>query len=208
MAIIKHEGNEIEIGRIVGGIGWPGEKPGFAVVVGEDLYPPVGSRVYHCYLLAEVEEQDTGQLMGRCTELAGYYKTLGSEALDFYGRYHESNIHFLNLWNADARKRGMSEFCLYQAPFSDNGLIGYHINILLDRLRPERKTLHLSLKDSKLAGYLQEIPPNEISSATDVQYPAVTALGYVVSFLTIHEPYSGEEEEYQTPQGRNPHTGY
>jgi hypothetical protein len=192
-----------EFNRILGGIGWAGNnKPGSGVVVGEDAFPEIGGRIYHCHLLAETEDNDTGQLLRKCAEMKARFK-----AGEFYGRYDEANMNFLTFWNRDARDRRLPEFHIYPAPASEDGKIGYHLNLLRDRLRSGRKTLHFS-KQSKLPGYLRELPTNGAATLTDSQYPAVAALAYVVSVLTIFEPDFDEYEE-SIPRNRTDSiTGY
>lgn len=193
--IIENEEKKLELGRIFGGIAWPGidNNPGFAVVVGEDRLPEVGGRIYHCHLLAEIEDNDTGQLLRKCAELKARL-----EVEDFYGRYDKSNMNFLDFWNRDARDRRIPEFYIYSAIASEDGKIGYHLNILKDRLRPERKTLHLS-EQSRLPGYLGKLPISGTATLTDSQYPAVAALGYAVSALTLLEPDDDDDEDEYVP---------
>ena len=153
-------------------------------------------------MLAEVEDNDTGQLLRKCAELKARF-----EVEAFYGRCDESNINFLSFWNRDARDRHVPEFHVYPAPASEDGKIGYHLNLLRDRLRSERKTLHFS-EQSKLPGYLRELPTNGAITLTDSQYPAVAALGYAVSVLTLFEPDLEEDEEVYPHYDRNSVTGY
>ncbi|MFC1614797.1 hypothetical protein ACFL5K_05815, partial [Gemmatimonadota bacterium] len=182
-------------------ITWPGEKHGFAVVVGEERLPAIGSNRYHCYLLAETEEQNTEHLLNKCAELTGLFKVQ-----QFYGRCHKPSMRYLDVWNRKARDRGLPKFYLYEAPSSDVGLIEYQINILLDRLSTGYKTLHLA--ESQFAEYLSEVPANCISTATDSQFPAVGALGYAVSSLTVYPPCMEEVEETDSWDGRDLVTGY
>lgn len=52
-----------------------------------------------------------------------------------------------------------------------------------------------------MKGYLDEVPKNEIASATDKQYPAVAALGYTVSALCEWwEPFDEDEEYFYAKQ--------
>ena len=202
MVVIQQAGKKIDIGRIIGGIAWPGEKPGFAVVVGEELFPAIGSKTYHCHLFTTVEEQDKGRLIEKCAELAAYFKVIG-----FYGRYDKTNMRYLDQWNRISRERRLPGFFVYNAPYSESGLIEYHINILQDRLRIGQKTLH-GLENSKLPGCLNEIQPDMIPTATDSQFPAVAALGYAVSLLTEYPPRIEEDEEIDVWSGRDSVTGY
>jgi len=202
--IINIEDKKLDLGRILGGIAWPGDnKSGFAVVVGADTFPEIGGRIHHYHLLSEVEDNDTGQLLRKCAELKTRF-----EVENFYGRYDESIVNYLTFWNRDARDRHIPEFHVYPAPSSEGGKIGYHLNLLRNRLQSARKTLHL-LGQSRLPGYLSELPANGAVTINDSQYPAVAALGYAVSTLIFFGPDLNEEdEEYYPHYDRDSITGY
>ena len=194
---INKDGKKIESGRIVGGIAWPGEKPGFIVIVGEELYPEIGGKVYNCHLLNEHEDPDVNRLIEKCIEFIKFYKVIC-----FFGRNDKHIIDYIYHWNMTVRKSGQPRFDIDYATNSKEGLIGYHIKILLERLNINRKSLHLS-EHSKLPGYLQEISSDKICSATDAQYPAVAALGYAVTELTLYPP----EPEYEEKVNRRRDVG-
>lgn len=181
--------------RIFGGIAWPGERPGFVVVVGEvkDYKPP-----YHAYVIAEFEGELVSELIRRCLELKSECQVSA-----FYGLIKdESNMHFLSLLNRQASQQHKPTLLIEPAPSSENALINYHINILLSRLSKNNKTLHLS-PSSKLPGYLQELQATDLHQAKAKDYPAVAALGFVVSALTVFvpnlnpKPYLIDEERNQ-----------
>ena len=180
--------------RVVGGIAWPGNSSGFAVVVGEEIYPAVGSKDHHLYVLAEVEETDVYTLFKRCVELAVKY-----QASFFYGRYDLAMINSLNLWNRNSLEQGTAMFNFNSALFSDEGKINYHLNVIKSLILPERKFLHLSdiIESPKLPAYIQSLPPNIYATATDIEYPAVAALGYAVTFLVEfrYDDYEEKEKE-------------
>lgn len=171
----RDEERKMEFGRIIGGLGWPGEQPGFAVVLGEEYNwrPP-----HHVHLLTEYEDADLSRLLQRCVELVSEYVIS-----DFVGRHAEEQIEYLRLWNARAREQKMSTFILSRPPFEDGGL-SYHLQIVKDRLAASQKSLFLS-KDSKLPGYLLELSSDQALKATDFQHPAIAALAYAVTTLTI-----------------------
>src|SRR3972149_1816775 len=91
MPIIRHEWKGIDFGRVIGGLAWPTEKAGFAVVVGEDRFPAIGTKDYHCYLIAEVEEQSLQVLISWCVELGAVYNVE-----NFYGRQHQPCMRYLS----------------------------------------------------------------------------------------------------------------
>ena len=206
MAIIIHECERIEIGRVIGGIAWPGERPGFAVFVGEELYPREGEKIRHCHLIKEIEERDLGNLLNRLVDIVENLRSTYNIKVEiFIGREDQKNMSFLDLW---CDKRHKEIFVSY-APHSDDGLIGYHVNILLERAK--ERTLHLP-KGCKLKGYMHELKESEIRTANDLEHPAVAALGYSVSYLTLYKPDTYDEAEddfHDVNRGtRNAYTGY
>ncbi len=203
MFTIEHEGKDLEIGRIVGGLAWPGEKPGFAVVIGEDHYPRVGSGLfnglYHYHLLDEFEEWDLGKLLTRCTDFTGYFKIK-----DFYARTsYKPSMDWIYSWNRNEKEEFYPS---YVSGSKENGQITWQINNLLHCAN--KQTLHLS-RGPKTEGYLREIQQIDISTATDMQFPSVAALGYAVSSLTEYPPDLIEEKRVSYPKsGVDQMTGY
>jgi len=179
------EERDLYFQRIVGGICWPGERSGFVCVVGEESYfrPP-----YQLHLLAEAEEQDTAELIRQCRELQAKWKVQ-----DFYARLDETTLRYLELTNQQARTHHGKPFQVLAAPFSD-GSIGYHVQVLKDRLQPAQKSLHLG-NESKLPSAVLELPVTEVSSAKDTDFPAVAALGYAVSALVVWPPLDEDRPE-------------
>ena len=192
--------------RVVGGIAWPGNLPGFAVILGEEIYPAVGSKDHHLYVLAEVEEMDVYTLFKRSVELAAKY-----HASFFYGRHDLAMINSLNLWNRNSLEKETAVLNFDRAPFSKDGNISYHMNTLKNLLLPERKLLHLSdgIKSPKLPAFIQSLPPNVYAAATDIEYPVVAALGYAVTLLVEfrHDDYD-EGEKGRSIDNPDPITGY
>jgi hypothetical protein len=172
------EDRDIFFQRIVGGIAWPGERPGFICIVGEESYfrPP-----YQLHLLAEAEEQDTSELIRQCRELQAKWRVQ-----DFYARLDETILRYLELTNQQAITHHGKPFQVLAAPFSD-GSIAYHVQLLKDRLKPGQKSLQLG-SESKLPSAVLELPVDQVFKAIDEQYPAVAALGYAVSALVVWPP--------------------
>ncbi len=193
--------NNREYGRFVGSIVWPGNKAGYGVILGEEKFPEIGTQKYHSYLLAEIEEKCLDQLLNKYAEQAAQFNVNY-----LYGRNHQPSLQYLFIWNNERRKKGLPDLQYCYAPYSDNGNIEYQINILLKRLSPENKNLHL--ETSKMAGYM-DIHPENISSATDSEYPAIAALGYAVSILELNPPFKDEDEySWHKKLKRNSVTGY
>jgi len=194
----------VQLGRIYGGLAWPGERPGFAVIVAEETLPrTLGSTDYHCHVLAEIEAKDTRQLILKCSELSSRFK-----AQRFFGRREKQAMMYLNISNRDSRKAGLPEFCLNEPTFLDNSM-EYFINLLGHRLDPAHKTLHLC-NANLLRGYLTEVPDTNLNKLTEREFPAVAALGAVVTILTETPPET-EDDKYPDEtwsRTRNPITGY
>jgi hypothetical protein len=203
MFVIKHEGKDLELGRIVGGLAWPGEKPGFAVVIGEDLYPKLGSGLfnglYHYYLLGEYEGWDLGELLTCCTYFTRYFNIK-----DFYARTnYKPSMDWIYSWNRNEKEKFYPS---YATGSKENGQITWQINNLLHCAN--KQTLHLS-RGPKTEGYLREIQQIDISTATDMQFPSIAALGYAVSSLTEYPPDLIEEQRVPYPKsGVDQITGY
>ncbi len=173
--------------RIIAGVSWPGERPGFIAVIGEEVaeQPPYGEhgrKQPDVYLIAECEEESTGELIKRCLELKQKCKVS-----TFYGySKYDQNMHFLALLNKRGREENRKQLSIQTAPFSDDDFISYHINVLLERLSVNNKSLHLT-ENSKLPGYLQELQGGDVHNAKAKDFPAVAALGFAVSALTVYE---------------------
>ena len=179
-----HRDNKRVYGRVFGGIVFPSERPGFAVAVGEDHLPIIGNRhVYHQYLLGEFEATNHNDLLKGCIELSRRFN------VDyFFGRLSQANENLLQLWNRQQRQMGKPEMIIYQADFRmDDGNIEQIMAVLRDRLRADNKLLDLT-PDSKLNGYFGEFPVSAIGTAKDVEYPAISALGYASATLESIPP--------------------
>jgi hypothetical protein len=178
--------DDLDIGRTVGGIAWPGEKSGYAVVVGEEDIPRRGGKVRHFHVLAEVEEWNKVNLIKACIELQGLYKTMG-----FYGRRDHQSMFTLLSVNSVARERRETELDFQPAPLSEQGRIEYHIDILRKRLDHASKSLYMNHGNIALK---LDIPNEEYGTALDTKYPAVAALGYAIATLETYEPEDDEED--------------
>ena len=179
-----YQDNRREYGRVFGGVVFPGERPGFAVVLGEDRLPIIGNRhVYHQYLLGEFEAINHHDLLEACIELSSHFN------VDyFFWRFSQTHENLLQLWNRQQRQMGKPEILIYQADFSmDDGNIEQIMAILRNRLRADNKLLDLT-PQSKLNGYFGEFPTAAIATAKDFEYPAISALGYASATLESMPP--------------------
>ncbi|MFC1888953.1 hypothetical protein ACFL4G_04270 [Thermodesulfobacteriota bacterium] len=172
-----------EYRRIIGGLAWPGVKPGFAVVVGEDLEEDTELKVHHMRVLAEAEEFDIGDLFSRCLTLRGEWK-VGR----WYGDpYNRPLMEIFRQLNKPLFERKEPRLYPVQAPHVDDPKsFEFCIQMIKKHLHPSRKALHFG--ESRIKSYLAEFPMEEFTSAGASDYPAIAALGYAVSALSIYPP--------------------
>lgn len=180
--------------RICAGIGWPSERPGFIAVVGEQKGYRTPSQIY---LIAEHEEDTAGELLRKCVEFKSRY---GVQA--FYGLTSDmSNMHLLSSINKELREQFKPNLLINPAPFAETESISYHINLLLQKLSVNSKTLYLT-DNSKLPSYLHEIQSSDVHLAKARDFPAVASLGYVVSALETY-PFIDEAKAQKEDEERN-----
>lgn len=202
-----------EYGRTVGGIGWPGEKPGFVVVIGEDWYPPIGKTVCDCHLLAEYESYHLQEIYQQCAEMAAKH-----DVTTYYGRWVQQPCWALRDFNAGLNRVATRQIDFQPAPFSSSessggrrGEIAYHMSVVRDKLRVEAKSLFFGqVPNSLTVQRFSEVAPEDAARATDEDYPALAALGYAVTFLVSFPPAWDEfKEEHNTmTETRSRVTGY
>ena len=182
-----------EIGRIVAGVGWPGDRPGAIVVVGEERLPDIDSGKHHYHVIAFAEESDIWVLLDKCAEISR------DPSVDFVARtsWHQCGPT-LESYNQDRDDRGLPLLNIAWAIHSKpDGLIGYHLNNLRKVFRSGQmkrndlgKTLDLRLDDIG--------PDGNVNEVVDVEHPAVAALGYAVATLTDLWPLPEQDEfEYE-----------
>lgn len=191
-----------DLGRIIGGMSWPADKPGYAVVLGEERLPRKGGRQHHVRVLAETTHGDKQLFLSEIGELQAMYRTQG-----WYGRgADEGNLVHLYIYNGDAVKRGLRAIEFYAAPYSRDGRVELYADMSIKLLQPASKYLHLGAAD--IAKYLS-IPPDERTTATANTHPAVAALGYA---LAVFELYPAAEEDggkkVEEEEDVDPLTGY
>lgn len=183
--------------RVVGGIGWPGERPGFAVVVGEEKTTKPRP---HIYVVREIEEPNALDLIRRCTELQA-----DCCVSTWYGFMDDSHREILMYHNREAQKRQLPGLQIQPPPEAEGDRLTHSLNILLSCLKPEAKTLTLGTT-SRLKAYLMEIQDRDVATARASEHPAVAALAAAVSALRTWEWAPPIEEEGFSPLSEA--TGY
>ena len=70
----EDEQTKAQYRRIVAGLSWPAVKPGFVVVVAEDLKKNQERGVNHLRVLAEGEDSNLKELLRKCSDFRSQYK--------------------------------------------------------------------------------------------------------------------------------------
>ena len=167
--------------RVEGGLAWPGEGPGFGLVVGEAavLDQTVGRFPFH--VLYEFEELDLLGLISRAIETTREYQ--------------------VDIWHGDRGDRvALSLLMEKQQDFYQEGLVGVNlvpapggeeplsfrfcVEVMREFFQPALKLLYLG-EESRLPIMLQEAPPDLSLVGSGEEFPAIAALAYVVAALKI-----------------------
>ena len=176
------------------GVAWPGERPGFAVVVGLD-------RKRHfdgcdVILLEEYESFNIRQLVRQCGALDLKYaptRWIGD-------RKNDAASRFIQEMNSECRETDRHEFAAGHGQFTMNwresatdgrrfslsstpliemqDLYPYIVAQIAELTHKDRKQLWL--KDGKAAAYLEPIQIGQTAELERGSFPAIEALGFAV----------------------------
>ena len=187
----KNTQNGDEYLALYGAIAWPGYKPGYALVVAvaNTKSDPVPFR-----LLAEVEEKNTEALLRAAFDL---YEQYGANCKQvgwiWYGDPDNGLIQFLLKINNEQRKMKETEhFLAYPPHYEEANRFEIYAHIIGLLLRQKR--LDLGNCD-RVKAYLQNLNEADIHATTAEYFPAVAALGYVITALYEYEPWKSYIEE-------------
>ena len=175
--------------RVIGGLGWPGIKPAFAVVVGEDFNEDPSLKIRHLRVFSEIEEENIERLFQKCLEARERY-----QVEDFYGNTeNKPMMDFLWAFNRKLED-GVFQLSLGLAPFPEE--LKYHALVIRERIEQGESSLHLP-ENSLLKGYLMEFGEEQVQKANILDNPAVAALGYALSRIKAYpfvrpKPYRRE----------------
>jgi hypothetical protein len=174
MRTVDRSGKEVRLGRLYGGFAWPGIRPGFVGIVGEeqDPDPGLGRHRYHYHLIDEAAHDRMVDLLERCEQ---FWRQYDPEV--FVYRYHEAGGHFLDTYN-----EGDVPFDVEPAAYTadSTGLIEYQIGLIQALLA--KSALHLP-PTTQIIPQMLEIRAKEIHTVDDRAFPAVAALGYAATSL-------------------------
>ncbi|MBN2325380.1 MAG: hypothetical protein JXQ30_16750 [Spirochaetes bacterium] len=180
-------------GRVVGGIGWKGKRPGFIVAVGEDLEPDRTLNAFHRWILGEYEGEDTLKLLEKVLE----YRTSAKVKPWLADTDNKIEMGFLEQVNMNISYR--DKLYIERAPNCDDPkAFQFCLSTVEASLNPQ-KVLHF--KESKIHEYMGEINTDNRDSLNVTDYPAIVALGNALAYMREHtvNPYenldSDDDEE-------------
>jgi len=163
---------------VYGGVAWPGQRPGCAVVLA--LGREAHFESFHVYALDEFESADFRELVYQCGAL-----DLRWRPGRWLGRRNDAAdrlIYEMNQQNRDGRRRfylSSSALCEMQQPYQ------YFLPELRCLLDPQRRQLFL--KDSRLDEHLKSVKPDEDLARLEFgEYPAIEALALAAIELRDH----------------------
>lgn len=176
--------NAREYRRIVGGVGWPaGEQPGFLCVIAENDNIDRRLKLRHYWILTEYESKDMEKLIKRMYDVQNRY------LIDpWYGdTYNILMMHFVDKFNNRLTKQKKGIY-LAEAPFvGEAHNLRLYAHQIKTRTLSVKKSLHFG-SQSQIPGQLSGLSPDDVQKKKAEDYPAIAALGYVLS--GIEEPYS------------------
>jgi len=170
-------------GRIVGGVGWRGKRPGFIVAVGEDLEPDKNLNDSHLWVLREYESEDTLKMLNKALELRDF------ESVTPWIGDTENQVEMSFLKKVNERIPPEMYFRIDLAPNADDPkAFDFCLNVIKRALDPH-KLLHLG--ESKIKEYMGSINDDNVNSFGVLDFPAITALGNVIAYIREHrlDPY-------------------
>jgi len=175
----------VEYARVAAGVQFPGKKQGFACVLGETEARDAAGLSRNFHLLAEIEEAGLQTFIERVNELKQIFSIV-----DIYGDPNDRTAQeFLYAFNLELRERRQRGFYLSRPPLlGEKGQFEYCCQVIFKHVRAGRKTLHFG-PASKLPAYLLEFGQEHIRSGRPDDFPAIAALGYVLTALDIWQAW-------------------
>lgn len=177
-----------EFGRICGGVGWKGKRPGFIVAVAEDLEPDATLNTFHRHIIGEYETDDSLKLLNKILE----FRTCARINPWLADTDDAISMEFLARVNQDINYRDILR--IERAPnCDDTRSFEFCLNTIESLLNPD-KLLHF--KESRVVEYLAEINQENRDTLTVKDYPAIVALGSALAYLREHpvNPYDNPDD--------------
>lgn len=167
---------------LAGGFGWPGTKPGSAIIVGlqesGDKDRPL------IVTLEELEETDVRALLRKAYDLYEKYG-LNCKELPFmwYGDADNGLNTFMYNFNGQLRREKRKPFFLSPPPHFDKpNRFEIYCRTIYSHLQTTEKGLVIG-QCAKLRSHLTTLNMEMIHKGTVDDYPAISALGYVLCAL-------------------------
>jgi len=181
-----------EYSHIAGGIGWPGEKPGFTAIVATEKDADT------LHVLAEAEALNVNELLSECLKLRETYGYGRHPDLfpSWYGD-HERFQTFVTDFNQEMERNEENFKWLSLSPPRDHersNAFEIWVNAVracLSRDTSGEKVLYLG-NCQKLRNHIQNLPPDAAIKGSIEQYPAISCLGGLVHSLVIRKPWLDE----------------
>lgn len=188
---VERDGQKRTIGRIVGGISWPGNVPGHVVVLVEEKLaeagPIGGSDTYHCHLIGEAAELDLHRLIQSCLDLARNFF-----CPEFFALKDDASEAYLT-----ELQRERKEIIRVSRTKHVGNDLSYYLNLMRNSMQPGQVSLHVPT-DSQVANELKSA--QRATDAKSEDFPALTAFGYPFNFLRTFKPVDEKPPESK-PKG-------
>lgn len=170
---------------VMGGVAYPGRRPGFAVVAG--LCHPKAEGDCEIHVLAETESLDLGELLRACHALGAKWRlpdtrlpaTRRPESFRWIGNGKHVGAQEI-IWRLN-REPGNEYNRLdveYTTILDDPTPYLTMFSLLSDLTHPDRKRLYLH--GSKAAHAMNEVPRDEVAETKLGEYPSIEAMAFVV----------------------------
>lgn len=170
-----------------GGVAFPGKNPGFAVVAG--LRRIWSDNIHEVYLLDEVECDDMGELLRQCAGLGYKYQTdRRQEGFEWAGDATNTAASQISwqIAGENQQRRRPGEPVIVASRIVDMGPAAYPYMVSEIRRYATAAHKELYLNESKAELYLQQIQASDMAGLQLGAYPAIEAVGFVVSDLREH----------------------
>lgn len=171
---------------LAGGFAWPGTKPGFAVaiaVTGDGDAPQFT-------VLAEAEAWGVEALIRASYNLYEKYG-INCKQMPFlwYGDTESGYSTFIHRHNQELSKKASSMFFLTPSPHQGStDAFPLYLQTIYQLVDEKKKRLHFG-SGSKLPSYLRQLTRVSVHHGDEHAYPAIIALGSVMSALVTYTPW-------------------
>lgn len=176
--------NGLAFRRFLCSISWPyGDKPGFVLVIGEDLEPDfsLDYNPRHIRVLDEFEDLSLEELYRACLKFSSQFpldSVLGNQDDPLY-----------DIWEKIDHNNGLI-LTLRQPNDIERITPNFVVQLIKKYARKKRKTLHFG-QNSKLPAHIDALTADAIEASSIEKMPAIAALGYLLAELQTysHNPY-------------------